>query len=161
MFQYAIGYNCVVKRCSRCHIEKSLSEFYFRRKGVRAGKYYEKCKECMKIRGRDYYHLNRERQLPLALKRKRKLYNLKRKYLNNVKNVPCADCKKKYPYYVMDFDHRKRSEKLDHIAHMLSHSMKYLIAEVEKCDIVCANCHRIRTYNKSNAEIAKVVTAGA
>jgi hypothetical protein len=62
-----------MKRCSGCQIDKDLSEFYKRKIGPRAGRNYEKCKECMKIRGRNYYHKNRDRQLALALIRKRGL----------------------------------------------------------------------------------------
>lgn len=146
--------------CSKCGISKDNHEFYFRKRGPRSGKYYEKCKDCMKQRGRKYYHDNKDRQLRLALIRRRKSYYIKRDYVNKVKDVPCADCGQKYPFYVMDFDHRDGSDKLGHVAHMLSHSIKYLEKEIQKCDIVCSNCHRIRTY-KRQAELAKVVTAGA
>lgn len=44
----------------------------------------------------------------------------------------------------MDFDH-VRGEKAFSIAVRYVHSLDKLFAEIEKCDIVCANCHRIRT----------------
>jgi hypothetical protein len=49
---------------------------------------------------------------------------------------------------MMDFDHRDPSKKLFTIAgaHALLMSRAKLVAEVEKCDIVCANCHALRTY---------------
>ncbi|MBI4057790.1 hypothetical protein HY405_00500 [Candidatus Microgenomates bacterium] len=112
----------------------------------------------MKKRGRTYYHDNRERQLKLALIRRRRAYYEKREVINALKMVPCADCGKEYPYYVMDFDHRNTKEKLGDISHAMSWSIEKIKREVRKCDVVCANCHRIRTYGK-NAELAKVVTA--
>lgn len=149
-----------MKNCSKCNKKLLNEEFYFRRKGLRKGEFYEKCKECMKTRGRSYYHLNRDRQLKLALIRKSKSYYEKRAVINALKDTPCTDCGIKYPAYVMDFDHEDRKQKIGSISHMLSHSLDIIMKEISKCDIVCANCHRIRTF-KQQAEIAKVVKAGA
>lgn len=62
---------------------------------------------------------------------------------------PCVDCGKEYPYYVMDFDH-VRGEKVASVSALLSNgfSWKVIEEEIAKCDIVCANCHRIRTHAK-------------
>lgn len=146
--------------CPKCLISKPTADFYLRKRGPRAGKYYEKCKLCMKIRGRAYYHANRERQLFLALRRRKNDYYEKRAILNKIKNVPCKDCGRSFPYYVMDFDHRHGTGKLKDISHTISWSIDRIIRETEKCDVVCANCHRIRTYGKiCHAEIAKSVKA--
>lgn len=64
------------------------------------------------------------------------------------KNVSCVDCHVNYPPYVMDFDHRNPEEKLFHISKPMSHNKEEIIAEIKKCDVVCANCHRIRTFIK-------------
>jgi hypothetical protein len=141
-----------MKKCSKCNKAKKLTDFYKRRTGKRTGDYYEKCKECMKARGREYYHKNRVRQLGLALIRKRKSYYLRRKIVNKLKNKPCSDCGIKYPYYVMDFDHKDKNTKLGNPSHLLSYSLERFLVEIEKCDIVCANCHRIRTFKKFNKE---------
>lgn len=63
------------------------------------------------------------------------------------KAVPCMDCGQQYPHYVMDFDHRDPSVKEFTIG-MINRisSVKRLLAEIAKCDVVCSNCHRIRTY---------------
>lgn len=69
-----------------------------------------------------------------------------REYIARVKNVPCADCQESYPPYVMDFDHRDPSTKVADIGYFLKlQSWKRLEEEISKCDIVCSNCHRIRT----------------
>lgn len=64
------------------------------------------------------------------------------------------DCKIQYPPYVMDFDHRNFLEKEFTISNMFNGGClksKYKIfEEIKKCDIVCLNCHRIRTYNRKN-----------
>lgn len=112
----------------------------------------------MKIRGRRYYQANHERQLSLALIRRKRAYFEKRNIINKIKNIPCKDCGKIYPYYVMDFDHRDKNDKINDISKMARSSLNNLMKEIAKCDIVCANCHRIRTFAK-HAELAKVVTA--
>ena len=141
-----------LKKCSKCDKEKLLKDFYLRKTGPRAGEYYEKCKDCMKLRGRAYYHKNHERQLALALKRRHRDYLEKREFLNKAKDIPCADCGKKYPFYVMDFDHKKHQLKIKDVAYMVTRnwSLDKIKVEVEKCEVVCANCHRIRTYKKFN-----------
>lgn len=73
-----------------------------------------------------------------------------REEVQNFKNTtPCTDCKKKYPHYVMDFDH-VRGTKISNIADMthVNMSRRKLWAEIAKCDIVCSNCHRIRTHER-------------
>jgi hypothetical protein len=58
----------------------------------------------------------------------------------------CIDCNKKYPFYVLDFDHA-RGTKVSSIGQMLDYfSIEDILKEVKKCDIVCSNCHRSRTY---------------
>ncbi len=65
------------------------------------------------------------------------------------KSVPCADCGVRYPPYVMDFDHRNPAEKLGNIGCGRKWGEPRLRAEIAKCDVVCANCHRERTHGKS------------
>ena len=68
-------------------------------------------------------------------------------FLALLKDVPCLDCNNRYPHYVMEFDH-VRGQKQFTISQHPRDSHKTLLAEVKKCDIVCANCHRIRTHNR-------------
>ncbi|MGB6839188.1 MAG: hypothetical protein WBE27_02885, partial [Microgenomates group bacterium] len=125
-----------------------LSHFYRRKTGKRAGESYEKCKQCMKLRGRRYYHENKKRQLPLALARTRKARKQKSEFIREIKNKACIDCGLKYPHYVMDFDHRNDDDKIINVAHAVTRnwSLTRIKEEIEKCDVVCANCHRIRTF---------------
>lgn len=75
-------------------------------------------------------------------------YANKSLYIKEQKNKPCMDCGISYPYYVMDFDHRNPLEKSGNLARMGASSIEEIIAEIAKCDLVCANCHRERTYGK-------------
>ena len=69
------------------------------------------------------------------------------RYLKEVKEKnPCMDCKISYPYYMMDFDH-VRGTKQANVAELINTlSKKRIDAEIAKCEIVCSNCHRIRTH---------------
>lgn len=71
----------------------------------------------------------------------------KRRFVAEYKNRPCADCGIIYPAPVMEFDH-VRGEKVATISKMLQRNfgMAKLVEEIEKCDVVCANCHRLRTW---------------
>lgn len=70
----------------------------------------------------------------------------KKKIVAELKNGPCMDCGQLYPSYVMHFDHRDPEHKFKSISQIMSHGIKTILAEIQKCDLVCANCHAIRTY---------------
>lgn len=71
-----------------------------------------------------------------------------RKMVKKLKSVPCVDCHKKFPSYVMDFDH-VRGEKTFNVGSLgNSISFKRIQSEIAKCEVVCSNCHRIRTWKR-------------
>lgn len=70
-----------------------------------------------------------------------------RALLWEIKSGPCKDCGNCYPPYVMDLDH-VRGVKIAGVGSMLNHSEKTFLAEVAKCELVCANCHRERTHKR-------------
>lgn len=65
----------------------------------------------------------------------------------------CVDCNTNYPSCCMDFDHRPGESKSYNVASMVSsHARRELIdVEVAKCDLICSNCHRIRTRDRKRA----------
>lgn len=70
------------------------------------------------------------------------------------KDAPCADCGVRYPFYVMQFDHRDPAEKLFNIGIIgPTASRDRLIAEIAKCDVVCSNCHAERSYQQMKGAI--------
>ena len=120
----------------------------------------------MKSRGRKYYHENHTRQLALALLRKAKYKEERRRFIEGLKkNKPCMDCGNIYPPQVMDFDHRDGKTKIRSISWMVfndTSNIEKIRKEIEKCDLICANCHRVRTYariQRQKAEVANVVKA--
>lgn len=68
-------------------------------------------------------------------------------FLNRFKNKPCADCQGWFEPCQMDFDHRNPKLKVNSISKMGwdSRSLTAIKTEIQKCDLVCANCHRLRT----------------
>jgi hypothetical protein len=72
-------------------------------------------------------------------------YDAARELIAGFKAQPCLDCGGTFPQVCMEFDHRDPSTKLFNPAGSLSRSHKALLAEIAKCDVVCANCHALRT----------------
>lgn len=80
----------------------------------------------------------------------------RREYLAEVKSKPCEDCGIQYPWYVMEFDH-VRGVKVRHVSLLtLFNTDKELLDEIAKCDVVCANCHRLRTYKNKWSKHTRV-----
>ncbi len=67
--------------------------------------------------------------------------------MDAMKSVPCMDCGGSFPPYVMDFDHRRGVKKFN-VSLAYAKAWSDVLVEMKKCDIVCANCHRIRTHKK-------------
>jgi hypothetical protein len=100
---------------------------------------------------RRHYYANKQVYIDKAYRKRREI----RKWVYELKeNTPCTDCKKLYPYYVMDFDHLLDKKVL--VSKVINNgSWKQAKEEIAKCEIVCSNCHRMRTY-KRNIEINNV-----
>lgn len=73
-------------------------------------------------------------------------------WLDEVKNSPCLDCGQKFPPECMDFDHRVPATKLFDVSLgvVSGRSVESVKEEIAKCDLICANCHRIRTARQQN-----------
>lgn len=75
-----------------------------------------------------------------------------REIVRILKTSPCADCGCCYPTYVMDFDH-VRGKKLKCVGQMQNYTnLGLVLDEIAKCELVCSNCHRIRTHIRKNQE---------
>ena len=60
----------------------------------------------------------------------------------------CMDCGGYFPPCAMEWDHvLDRGPKLFELA-AGDHSLAKVQAEIAKCDLVCANCHRVRTWDR-------------
>lgn len=74
-------------------------------------------------------------------------YDRVRAWLADLKNKPCTDCGRLYPTECMEWDHVRGAKKFA-IADAPTRSRADVEVELLKCDLVCANCHRIRTVQR-------------
>jgi hypothetical protein len=75
--------------------------------------------------------------------------------LDQLRSVPCADCGGTFAQCAMDFDHRDPKTKIRSVTQMISNAgIDRILAEAAKCDIVCANCHRLRTFHRREKRTA-------
>lgn len=70
-------------------------------------------------------------------------------YVDKIKaKTPCADCGERFPAICMDFDHLKGKNKS--VSGLVSgaYRLELIKEEIAKCEIVCSNCHRLRTKRR-------------
>ncbi len=77
-----------------------------------------------------------------------------REIIRSAKSRPCADCGEQYPYYVMQFDHVRGKKEFNIGAIGPTASRSRLLEEIEKCEVVCANCHAERSHQRLMAKEA-------
>ena len=109
------------KKCSKCGKELPLTEYYSRGNG----KLRSECKDCHKnyVKGK---------------------YRERKTIVNDIKiSQKCAKCGENRSY-VLDFHHKDPSIKDSTIARLTSNSNKLedIQKEIEKCIVLCSNCHR-------------------
>jgi hypothetical protein len=132
-----------MKTCSKCKVEKDFSQFN-KNKAAKDGLSYQ-CKTCIKGTMTVYYQNNKQAFVDRAIKANEEIVN----FVRELKNNPCMDCGNKFHFSAMDFDHRDADEKVMSIAKLVSWGNKQkVIDEIAKCDLVCSNCHRVRTWKR-------------
>lgn len=130
--------------CSTCKISKN--ETYYSFKNKQNNKRNTICKTCHKIYRDDHYKNNKSKTLNKVYKRRKELIKLSSNYRSE---KGCIDCGVK-DYRILEYDHIK--DKTKNISEMVfnGNSWSNILLEIEKCEVVCANCHRIRTWERNN-----------
>jgi hypothetical protein len=78
-----------------------------------------------------------------------KRYRRHRALLNQYKLARgCADCGFRAHPAALEFDHLPGVKKAFSVGNFGTRSLECLLAEVAKCEVVCANCHAIRTATR-------------
>jgi hypothetical protein len=137
-----------MRRCGRCQQLKPVEDFAWRRK--KQGQRHNYCRPCHSEYHREHYMANKERYVAQAAARKKALY-LKHTtlLLDYFAEHPCVDCGESDPV-VLEFDHL--GDKAFDIGHALPYrSWQSILAEIEKCQVVCRNCHRRRESRRMGA----------
>ena len=134
-----------MKICFSCKESKETSEFRSRGKG----RLQSKCKDCHKEYDKIWHQKNKERRNSLKLKAQKIRAERIKSFVRSIKDIPCKDCQNSFPFYVMQYDHISNN-KVGNIANMVARafSMQTILDEIAKCELVCANCHAIRTWNR-------------
>jgi len=116
---------------------------------VLQGKKY-RCKTCNKEYQTKWYQDNKELQCRKAIYNKKRTKEDNRNYILEYLNKnPCKICGES-DILVLEFDHL--INKKNNISEMISggHSLETLKKEIEKCQVLCANCHRRKTAIEQN-----------
>ena len=139
------------KHCNTCNTTKPLSEFS--KKGyTKSGKprTQSRCKSCQNEYTKKWYNSNKEQHKKNTAKRRDEhTFKMNIKVYEYLKENPCEECGESDPV-VLDFDHINPEDKLGNICHMRTYSEQTLFAEIGKCRVLCANCHRRRTAKQFN-----------
>ncbi len=139
-----------MKICSICKIKKEKTDFN-KKSGKKDGLQSD-CKECSKKRCKAYYNKNKPKMLKqIGDTRIVRLAKHRQMFFDLLKNCSCIDCGIKNPV-VLDFDHKDGSDKKHEVSKMVhdGYSWDNIVAEINKCEVRCANCHRIKTANDQN-----------
>jgi hypothetical protein len=134
-----------MKHCSRC--KRWLPRTEYTVNAAKRDGLQNYCRECQRQYLREHYAAQHEYYLAKAKRSNRKLRVAQRRLLERMKSIPCLDCGGLFPPWVMDFDH-VRGIKLFNVSRGTRLTEKVMLTEASKCEIVCSNCHRDRTYKR-------------
>jgi hypothetical protein len=132
------------KKCTKCLVDKDHSEYRWANK--KTGKLQSWCKVCFSAYEKEKWKTSTKR-------RTKKtgcglvVINRNTQYVwDYLKNVSCITCGENDPI-VLEFDHREPDQKHKAISDMArsGYSLVTIQEEMDKCDVLCANCHRRRT----------------
>lgn len=127
----------MLKNCHKCHLDKDVSEF--NKNVTKPDGLQLLCRECQKIKASQHYVKNKAKYLAKAAKSNAK----RRQILINIRSEKsCVRCGED-DYTCLDFHHIDPKEKDFSIGDAaMYHSMSDIKKEIEKCVVLCANCHR-------------------
>ena len=133
--------------CPRCGVSKPISEFHNSR-----ARQLSYCAPCRREYDRWYYKL-RGRAVRSGRKQARRAAG--REWLDSLKSgVPCKDCGEVLPEFVMHWDHLPGHDKVAAASRLAREKSRELVlAELAKCELVCGNCHAIRTSERRRSTL--------
>lgn len=136
----------MLKRCNKCQEEKLSSDFR-KDKSKPDGLRYE-CKECSRIHNKSLYTA---RYADATNARDKKRYATAKEKVDEYKRAhPCNICGETEPV-TLEFHHLDPNEKDFAVSGNYNRSWMIILTEIEKCVVLCANCHR-----KVHAGIIKI-----
>lgn len=136
-----------MKFCPRCGETKPFD--HFNRNKRKKDDCQSVCRSCQNARDLDAYYNHPMRREAINKTRTKGVLGETLEWYRSLKHMkPCADCKVPYPYYIMQFDHL--GDKVGNVGNLVRRSggKELVLAEIAKCDLVCANCHCERTHRR-------------
>jgi len=137
-----------MKRCTRCKTDKPETAFPSRQRS-RDGK-SSWCRECYHQNWQKRYYANHDlyKQKHGESRNRLRKEKAKRVYEYLLQH-PCVDCGEGDPV-VLEFDHRDGQDKTNAIAQLVINNWSWenIFAEMQKCEVRCANCHRRKTASQ-------------
>ena len=123
--------------------EKPESDFSRKGNGLQS-----QCKLCFTIHHRRYYETHKDKYFAKNRLNKNRQRDGLKKILLAAKDRPCQDGGGNFHPWVMELDHREDTIKVEAVSNLVGRGCtdEKLLNEIAKCDVVCANCHRMRTY---------------
>ncbi len=137
-----------MKKCTRCQVEKEESQFSKKTKN----RIHSHCKNCQSVLHSIWYFKHKKRRIKQVLLKKKSRSIELDLLLDRLKSNPCTDCKQQLNPWQMDFDHLKDKKFEIGMARIKGYAIKSVLEELKKCELVCANCHRNRTYYRRRKE---------
>jgi hypothetical protein len=133
--------DAAAKKCVTCQLVQPLTEFNLRRAAPDGRQ--ARCRTCSKA----WYVVNREahkENVRVRNKRVRAIY--RQRVAEYLLAHPCVDCGED-DVRVLDFDHEDPAQKSSEVVRLASFGIAWerVLAEIAKCSVRCANCHRKRT----------------
>jgi hypothetical protein len=136
------------KLCPGCKEERDAEHDFnwkYRNRGIRQ----TRCKYCQSQISKQHYKNNKQLYLDrVRIREIRVIEESHRRLTEYLASHPCIDCNQ-VDARVLEFDH-VRGKKSGNISRMigLGYSWSTIEAEIAKCEVRCANCHRIQTHDR-------------
>ncbi len=141
-----------MKTCKKCKLPKD--DFRKSKKYIDSLDVY--CKECRRIADKKSYNSNLTQNRKAGLESKNKARGRNRQFIRDyLVGKACIDCGENDPV-VLEFDHfENKKENLSIL--IQNSSIAKIEAEIKKCNIRCANCHRRKTAIQLGYHKIKIV----
>lgn len=138
------------KVCTKCKLSLSIEEFYFKDKVK--NKRQSSCRVCNRVDSKQHYEKYKDHYKRKALKQSQASRQFLFDYL---KGKSCIDCGI-LDVRVLEFDHISEDKRAG-VGFMArsGYGKEAILREIAKCEIRCANCHRIRTFERINSYRSK------
>lgn len=145
---FAMEAHADTTKCYRCGDVKPAEDFAWRRKARDQRDTF--CRPCRSAYGKEHYAAHRERYIEQARIQKQQLRLERTTYLPQYfKAHPCVDCGQQDPV-VLEFDHL-HDKSFSIGAALTCRNWQSILNEIQKCEVVCANCRRRRTARRRGA----------